>query len=628
MRLLNATDQSFVEFFSDVPAYTVLSHTWGAEEVTYQEFKDGDCEAKLGYRKIKFACMQTLKDGYEWTWVDTCCIDKTSSAELTEAINSMYSWYYEAASCYVYLVDATWKGPIVKNNSATQILDTIKNCLWFTRGWTLQELLASSELKIFDKDWIAIFEDKSKNGISLVLSTITGINRRCIENRQAIRHEPIATRMSWASGRRCTRVEDTAYCLMGLFDVNMPLLYGEGDKAFMRLQEQIWNSTDDHTLLCWFVDEHSPRAWTLESAFAQSPKDFRFSSDIMLFGNEVDDPGQLTKWGIPLRTSLSKVDEVDFGSFMVLSRPAEEKIMLATLNCGYKDTDHRSWRSFIVLVPAQMRWDPFCGGNTRPHSSFARMAIPRRNEIHLPKRREVLWEETNRIFIRTRMMDNQTIVPRRGNIRIGQDIKTVDWYNATGPINNAFDKCGIKILGVSLQNLIEEERGTWNLSSRPSEIVLLGRHSKFGYEHGFVQCEVQHASTCDACGGVRPTTEPFTLFYKQHLHETHVVTSKGKEDPWGILNDFLRRGEDIPFGKQDLGTELRTCGDYLAEVYWSPTLQLESFDLTLSVSASTAYVARYQSCDLEITLRGSCRQRLRSSEEKRQNKVSIHDFKL
>ncbi|KFA67653.1 hypothetical protein S40285_04955 [Stachybotrys chlorohalonatus IBT 40285] len=392
--------------------------------------------------------------------------------------------------------------------------------------------LFPAKVTVFDKDWTVIFEGTSKEQVSCILSEITGINPRCIEDRRAIRHEPIATRMSWASGRRCTRVEDTAYCLMGLFDVNMPLLYGEGDKAFKRLQEQIWNTTDDHTLLCWFVDEKDPRAWTIQSAFAQSPEDFRFSSNIVLFGNEVHDPGQLTKLGVPLRTSLSEVDEFDFDSYMVFPRPTKDRMMLATLNCGYTDTDNRSWRSFIVLVPAQMRWDPFHNGNTRPHSIFARMATPRRKNFHLPKRREALWGETGLIFIRTRMVNCQTILPM-GNIHLGQDIVTVDLYHTTGPIITAFNKCRIKIMGVSLHNLERDERSDWNFSTGQSEIVILGRHVEFELEHGVVQCEVQHDSTCEAHGGGCATSEPFALSYMRYLDKTYVYNVKGKSDPGG-----------------------------------------------------------------------------------------------
>ncbi|KAI6002305.1 hypothetical protein F5J12DRAFT_906395 [Pisolithus orientalis] len=145
-----------------------------------------------------------MRDGYTWLWIDTCCIDKRSSAELSEAINSMYRWYRNSQMCYVYLND------------------------WFSRGWTLQELVAPKEAEFFNKSWVSI---GIKQDLTSLLEDITRIPEKSV---RAVAHI-----MSWAADRKTTRVEDRAYSLLGLFGVNMPMLYGEGSKAFQRLQLEI-----------------------------------------------------------------------------------------------------------------------------------------------------------------------------------------------------------------------------------------------------------------------------------------------------------------------------------------------------------------------------------------------------
>ncbi|KAH7364549.1 hypothetical protein BKA65DRAFT_371585, partial [Rhexocercosporidium sp. MPI-PUGE-AT-0058] len=175
---------------------------------------------------------QALSDGWEWVWIDSCCIDKTSSAELSEAINSMFRWYREAQVCYAYLSDvpggSDWETR-QQSNSA------FRKSQWFTRGWTLQELLAPEMVVFFDADWEDI---GTKNSMQALLSSITGI-----DNFKDYALACIAKKMSWASNRETTREEDKAYCLMGLFAVNMPPLYGEGMAAFYRLQIEILKTT-------------------------------------------------------------------------------------------------------------------------------------------------------------------------------------------------------------------------------------------------------------------------------------------------------------------------------------------------------------------------------------------------
>ena len=171
-----------------------------------------------GLPKIELACKQAVDRGIRFVWIDTCCINKTSSAELSEAINSMFCWYQKAAVCYAYLSDVDDLGPRFGESK------------WFTRGWTLQELLAPSRVVFYSSNWTELGE---KTTMASILSTITRIDYFVLRGETPL--HPVARQMSWAARRETTRSEDIAYSLMGIFDVNMPMLYGGGSKAFIRL---------------------------------------------------------------------------------------------------------------------------------------------------------------------------------------------------------------------------------------------------------------------------------------------------------------------------------------------------------------------------------------------------------
>ncbi|KAL2687094.1 hypothetical protein Neosp_004646 [[Neocosmospora] mangrovei] len=236
MRLLN-TQTIAVETFGDdqIPSYAILSHTWEAEEVTFQDMELGKATSKKGWAKVKDSCSMARKNGFDYVWLDTCCIDKTSSAELSEAINSMYRWYQEAAVCYAFLADVS-------------DLLGLSSSKWFTRGWTLQELIAPSSIIFFSQTWDEL---GTKATLDQAISERTRIPKAILSGDQDLETASVAQRMSWASDRRTTRREDLAYCLMGIFSINMPLLYGEGERAFIRLQEEIMRVSDDHSLFAW-----------------------------------------------------------------------------------------------------------------------------------------------------------------------------------------------------------------------------------------------------------------------------------------------------------------------------------------------------------------------------------------
>jgi hypothetical protein len=258
------------------PPYAVLSHTWEEEEVSFRDFTEVPelARKKKGYAKIKQTCKLALDetDPIEYAWVDTCCIDKSSSAELTEAINSMYGWYARSRVCYVYLSDLA---PATKTNH-------FGACRWFTRGWTLQELVAPHNVLFYDRDWR--FRGNNVE-LEILLSDITGIDRRILRKEWALDALPVATRMSWASRRNTTRLEDGAYSLLGIFDVNMPLIYGEGAKAFERLQHEIIRNSGDLSIFAWEYDGPGPtqshsRYRETGRFLALSPQEFSDSYDL------------------------------------------------------------------------------------------------------------------------------------------------------------------------------------------------------------------------------------------------------------------------------------------------------------------------------------------------------------
>jgi hypothetical protein len=228
---------SLTKFISGkIPSYAILSHTWEADnqEVTFKDLADGVGTSKVGYRKIQFCGEQAHKDDLEYFWVDSCCIDKSSSAELSEAINSMFHWYRNAAKCYVYLSDiSTAKRD---RSSRPRWESSFSQSRWFTRGWTLQELLAPLSVEFFSREGKRLGDKKS---LELQIHEITSIAVQALQG-SPLSQFSVTERMSWAAKRETTIEEDQAYCLLGIFDIHLPLIYGEGiENAFRRLRKEI-----------------------------------------------------------------------------------------------------------------------------------------------------------------------------------------------------------------------------------------------------------------------------------------------------------------------------------------------------------------------------------------------------
>lgn len=263
MRLLHTSTIELHEFSSDdIPKYAILSHTWGNDEFLFSDFRKEKSARPEGYHKVTRCCELAASEGWQYVWIDTCCIDKSSSSELNESINSMYRWYKNSAICYVYLSDFSLKCPSLSN--------AFQESRWFRRGWTLQELLAPGNLVFFDEQWAKI---GSKKFLEERLSQVCKISKPHLQDPMSA---SIAARMSWASFRETSREEDLAYSLLGLFNIHMPLIYGEGANAFRRLQLEIIASSDDESIFAW----KDPQL-VYSGLLARHPAAFEGSGDIL-----------------------------------------------------------------------------------------------------------------------------------------------------------------------------------------------------------------------------------------------------------------------------------------------------------------------------------------------------------
>ncbi|KIJ66020.1 hypothetical protein HYDPIDRAFT_27222 [Hydnomerulius pinastri MD-312] len=241
--------------------YAIFSHRWLPDgEPTFQQISQLD-KVPLkgpGFDKLEHFCREAEKLGLVLAWSDTCCIDKTNNTELSEAIRSMYRWYKHAQICIVHLAGST-------------TVDDFGSEPWFTRGWTLQELLATSQIKFFGKHWIALSDcpnDRDDSDLRDAISRVTRIpSYDLLYDSTPMNGGRIWEVMSWASGRHTTRTEDTAYCLMGMLGIYMTVDYGEGERAFSRLMEMVMQTCSSQWAVFTWIGQPS----TFHSTIASSP---------------------------------------------------------------------------------------------------------------------------------------------------------------------------------------------------------------------------------------------------------------------------------------------------------------------------------------------------------------------
>jgi hypothetical protein len=390
MRLLNVNTlvlESFNGGEESIPPYAILSHTWDSIEATFDHLCTTPTKRLADlpeFQKIRRSCVQAARDGFAYIWIDTCCIDKGSSAELSEAINSMFKWYQQSSICYVYLKD--FEVPDGQSMSVQQHASLagdrdFGSSRWFERGWTLQELIAPRHLAFFDKNWVAF---GSRDGhLFGPICHRTGIlphvftSRHCMCSTGSTTSPSAVLRngkckgcnakdnlpdilgslnaaiiMSWATNRLTTRIEDMSYSLIGLFNINLPLLYGEGGKAFMRLQSAILARNNDHSLLLWREKpERDEGTFSRPGCLSRSPKGFEASPPIVPQREYYDfDNEMVPRLAVGLVDSMEPIElsetilkvtlwlcPCEVG-YPLISRPgdgsdAQEDWALAILNC-------------------------------------------------------------------------------------------------------------------------------------------------------------------------------------------------------------------------------------------------------------------------------------------------------
>lgn len=285
MRLLRTdTHDLRLETFNDesqIPPYAILSHTWlkDEDEITFAELGHGNLQEKRGWKKLDYSRTQAAEDGLGYIWIDTCCIDRSSSAELTEAINSMFRWYQNSRVCYAYLEDMANVG----GNEPTHLLPDLLNCRWFSRGWTLQEMLAPNEVIFYGYTWNRL---GSLAALAKQVSEVTKVHVEALTQERSIWSYSVAQRMRWASRRTTTRVQDAAYALLGILDVNLSVIYGEGERAFRRLQEEVLRAHYDQSIFVYNVGSiplSSEATGDWLGLLAKAPSDFRGSGNVVAF---------------------------------------------------------------------------------------------------------------------------------------------------------------------------------------------------------------------------------------------------------------------------------------------------------------------------------------------------------
>ncbi|KAI0332930.1 HET-domain-containing protein [Cubamyces sp. BRFM 1775] len=396
MRLLNTNTAHVVTFPNpdELPPYAILSHVWQQHEQSFQEVDalhdDPDPHSHLS-EKIRRFCQFAQREGFDWVWIDTCCIDKTSSAELSEAINSMYSWYSEAVICYVYLHDVS-----TRLDALAKFENHLTRSVWFTRAWTLQELVAPLSVAFLADNWKLL---GTKEQWASALERRTGIDRKVLTCATSLDDVSVARRMSWAAGRRATRPEDRAYSLMGLFGVHMTTIYGEGEtKAFRRLQEEIlkqcapdqsifaWGSFNlyDVTILRLLHNQSSSSAAVMSGSgsanaeaqsrvlLAPSPDHFENARDIISLTQ--DEIKQILGVDIPIPPSDIRIS----GSVILITLPLvpihhwhPDIINLALLGCRHTSQPESLYCLYLTKEKGPTSSEPYSVGTYTPTEAWA-----------------------------------------------------------------------------------------------------------------------------------------------------------------------------------------------------------------------------------------------------------------
>jgi Heterokaryon incompatibility protein (HET) len=294
-------------------------HSWRKRKRKGADKVLGACEAVRKWSEQRSKALRKAgskgdDQPVEFIWIDTCCVDQKNPAEVSASINSMFRWYSEAIACFVYLHD-------LEPSSSRDA--KLTKCEWFSRGWTLQELIAAPEAEFYDAGWNPIGNKSAGSTMEVDISRITNIDTAILRNAEQLRDCKLSLRMAWAAGRTTRFEEDRAYSLLGIFNVQMPTLYGEGEEsAFRRLQEEIIKYSDDHSIFAWCNPEAAADDTT--GLLAPSARCFQTSSTYRRAPRRSTVPYAMTNKGLSIELCLLQLDAVNY---------------VASLDCE-KDADH------------------------------------------------------------------------------------------------------------------------------------------------------------------------------------------------------------------------------------------------------------------------------------------------
>jgi hypothetical protein len=358
-------------FINDIPPFAILSHTWEAdtEEVTYRDIVEGHGKTKAGYDKIRFCGERAKCDNLEYFWVDTCCIDKSSSTELAEAVNSMFRWYGNAAKCYAYLSDVSRPALDIVDTSEQHLWESqFRKSRWFTRGWTLQELVAPRTVEFFSKERCLLGDKRS---LEQIIHETTGIALEALRGDRPLHDFSVDERMSWVGHRSTTRPEDAAYCLLGIFGVYMLPIYGEGKQgALRRLRKEVEESQQPLSVLSKDVRSDPParredqRFKHFTSSFNDAPVDLlsiHFMDrqqeltqvrDAHQFCEE-NSPARCAIWGIP---GVGKTQLAIRYSKIFLEDPTVSALFW--ISCSTLERLHQGFSRMLALIDHPDQFKP------------------------------------------------------------------------------------------------------------------------------------------------------------------------------------------------------------------------------------------------------------------------------
>lgn len=264
MRFLHTKTFVLHDFTGPPSSYAVFFHAHGSDDIGFEDFsKPQMLLCKDGFHRLWQACSRARNHGSEWLWSDAVCIDRGSSTALTEAFNSLARIYQHCIFSIIYLEDLPCSDCV-----GGGLEKRLAKCAWLRNVWVLPQLIFPKHSFIYDRDWAEI---GTKASLARQLSLVTSIEQSVLINPAALGEYSVAKRMSWASHLEASRPEDRSFALLGILGVHMPIVYGEGQKAFIRLQEEILRDTNDYSLFAWRPEV--PQEY--RGLFAYSPAEFQ-----------------------------------------------------------------------------------------------------------------------------------------------------------------------------------------------------------------------------------------------------------------------------------------------------------------------------------------------------------------